>query len=89
MRKYPPTKKKKKKKYIYIYIDIDKNKSRNSSCELLKKNHDAHTLGSVCAKYESVWSKFCEIVLVTKCTLGLYVQYVQAGLGLHKDPQLV
>ena len=70
---------------------MNKNKKKNDIrlVNCWNNFHDVHTQGSVCAKYESVWSKHCESVLATKCTLGLYVHYVQVGLGLHKDPQLV
>ena len=67
----------------------------------LPKNHDTrlvkywndfygvHMLGSVCAKYASTWSEFWKIIEVTRCTLDSFIQYVQAGVGLHKGQQLM
>ena len=51
--------------------------------------YSVHTLGSVFAKYESIWAKFGEIMLITRYTLGSFLQFVQDGVGLHKGPKLV
>ena len=44
-----------------------------------------HSLGSVCAKYERIWSKFGEILVVTIYTLGSFLQYVQPGMGHEEE----
>ena len=40
-----------------------------------------HSLGSVCTKYERIWSKVGEILVVTIYRLGSFLQYVRAGMG--------
>ena len=40
-----------------------------------------HSLGSVCTKYERIWSKVGEILVVTIYRLGSFLQYVPAGMG--------